>query len=101
MQALKTRLERERMIAESWSRKLVWEAPGLLEVPSDNGEGIHCDVKLGVNHQLLSGVLKLDHLDKGVVLGQPVGVDGDIKEGRRLPVAAVGDGHPALPHGSL
>ena len=60
MQALKTRLERERMIAESWSRKLVWEAPGLLEVPSDNGEGIHCDVKLGVNHQLLSGILKLE-----------------------------------------
>ena len=25
-------------------------------------------------------------LDIGVVLGQPVGVDGDIKEGRRLPV---------------
>ena len=44
MQALKTRLERERMIAESWSRKLVWEAPGLLEVPGDNrrqsGDGV-------------------------------------------------------------
>ena len=44
MQALKTRLERERTIAESWSGKLVWEAPGLLEVPGDNrrqsGDGV-------------------------------------------------------------
>ena len=44
MQALKTRLKRERTIAESWSGKLVWEAPGLLEVPGDNrrqsGDGV-------------------------------------------------------------
>ena len=74
MQALKTRLERERTIAESWSGKLVWEAPGLLEVPGDNrrqsGDGV---VGLALSrdrshHPLESGLNSCTDLSTGLSL---------------------------------